>query len=196
MYNVGKASYYNILSPASGYVISKDVSLNMELRTEDVKPIFTISNLDNVWVMVNIYESDIDKVKEGYEAEITTISYPDKIFTGKVDKIYNLIDSESKVLKARIILNNKDYKLKPEMFANVSLRYQDTEQRLAIPTKAVIFDKNKYFVMVFKDRCQIETHEIEIYKQNTQSTYLKGGINEGEKVISKYQLLIYDALND
>lgn len=196
MYNVGKASYYNIISPASGYVISKDVSLSMELRTEDVRPIFTISNLDNVWVMANIYESDIDRVKEGYEAEVTTISYPDKIFSGKVDKIYNLIDSESKVLKARIILNNKDYKLKPEMFANVSLRYQDTEQKLAIPTKAVIFDKNKYFVMVFKDRCKIETREIEIYKQNTAFTYLKGGVNAGEKIISKYQLLIYDALND
>ncbi|MDX2303242.1 MAG: efflux RND transporter periplasmic adaptor subunit [Microscillaceae bacterium] len=196
LYNVGKASYYNILSPASGYVISKDISLNMELRTEDVKPVFTISNLDNVWVMVNIYESDIDKVKEGYEAEISTISYPDKIFKGQVDKIYNMLDEESKVLKARIILNNPDYMLKPEMFANVSLRYRDQEEKLSVPTKAVIFDKNKYFVMVFKDRCRIETREIDIYKQTTTLTYLKGGLDAGEKVISKYHLLVYDALND
>jgi membrane fusion protein, heavy metal efflux system len=196
MYNVGKASYYSIKAPVSGYVISKDVALNMELRTEDIRPIFTISDLDEVWVMVNIYESDIDRVKEGYEAEITTISYPDKVFKGKVDKIYNLIDPESKVLRARIILQNTDFKLKPEMFANVIIRYQDKDQHLAIPSNCVIFDKNRHFVMVYKDRCKIETREIDIYKQMPTNTYLKGGLQSGEKVITKYQLLVYDAIND
>ena len=55
----------------------------MELRTEDISPVFLIGDLDNVWVMANIYESDIRNIQEGYEAEITTISYPDKVFRAR-----------------------------------------------------------------------------------------------------------------
>jgi len=196
MYNVGKESFYNIIAPASGFVVAKDVSLNMELRTEDIKPIFTISNLDNVWVMANIYESDIADVKEGYEADITTISYHDQVFKGKVDKVFNMIDPESKVLKARIVLPNPDFKLKPEMFANVTVKYAEGEQKMCVPSKSVIFDKNKYFVMIYKDRCKIETREIQVYKSMPTNTYLLSGLQEGEQVITKYQLLVYDALND
>ncbi|TAF64812.1 MAG: efflux RND transporter periplasmic adaptor subunit [Cytophagales bacterium] len=196
MYNVGNASFYNVVAPASGFVVSKDVTLNMELRTEDIKPIFTISNLDDVWVIANIYESDIARVREGYEVEIMTVSYPDKIFKGRIDKIFNVIDPESKVLKGRVVLQNKDFELKPEMFANIIVKYEENEQKIAIPSRAVIFDKNKYFVMVYKGNCQIETREISIYKQMPTTTYLHSGLKNGEKVISKYQLLIYDALND
>ncbi len=188
--------FFLVKAPSSGFVVSKDVALNMELRTEDVKPIFTISNLDNVWILANVYESDIDKVKEGYETDITTISYPDQILKGKIDKIFNVIDPETKVLRARIILGNKDFKLKPEMFASVIVKYQDTEQKMTVPSKSVIFDKNKYFVMVYKGDCDIDTREIQVYKTTQSNTYISGGLEKGEKVITKYQLLIYDALND
>ena len=83
MYGAGSGSVYPIKSPVSGVIVQKNIALNMELRTEDISPVFIVGDLDDVWVMANIYESDITKIKEGYEAEITTISYPDKIFRGK-----------------------------------------------------------------------------------------------------------------
>jgi cobalt-zinc-cadmium efflux system membrane fusion protein len=196
MYSAGKESIYPIKSPVSGVIVQKNIALSMELRTEDISPVFLIGNLDDVWVMANIYESDIRHIKEGYEAEITTISYPDRVFKGKIDKIFNLMDPESKTVKARVVLPNTNYELKPEMFAKVLIHYTEPVKKIAIPSNAVIFDKSSYFVMVYVSDNVIETREITIYKENQNITYLESGLKEGEQVMVKYQLLIYDALND
>jgi cobalt-zinc-cadmium efflux system membrane fusion protein len=196
MYGAGTGSTYPIKSPVSGVIVSKNIALNMELRTEDISPVFIVGNLDEVWVMANIYESDITKIKEGYDAEVTTISYPDKVFHGKIDKIFNLIDVESKVVKARITLKNDNFELKPEMFANVKVKYQEPVKKLTIPAEALIFDKSRYFVMVYKSDNDIETREVSVYKDTGKLIYIDSGLKEGEKVMTKFQLLVYDALND
>jgi cobalt-zinc-cadmium efflux system membrane fusion protein len=196
IYGVGKQSIYTIKSPISGFVVEKNVTEEMQFRTENTSQLFTISDLDHVWVLANVYESDIAKVKVGYEVDIKTISYPDKVFKGKIDKIFSMIDPESKVLKVRISLENKDYILKPEMFANVVVKYTESQSMSTVPAEAVIFDKNKYFLMVFDDQCHLQTREVNVYKTVSPVTYIQSGLKEGEKVVSRYQLLIYDALND
>jgi membrane fusion protein, heavy metal efflux system len=196
MYGAGTGSTYPIKSPVSGVIVSKNIALNMELRTEDISPVFIVGNLDEVWVMANIYESDITKIKEGYDAEVTTISYPDKVFHGKIDKIFNLIDVESKVVKARVTLKNDNFELKPEMFANVKVKYQEPVKKLTIPAEALIFDKSRYFVMVYKSDNDIETREVSVYKDTGNLIYIDSGLKQGEKVMTKFQLLVYDALND
>jgi membrane fusion protein, heavy metal efflux system len=196
MYGAGTGSIYPIKSPVSGVIVQKNIALSMELRTEDISPVFIVGNLDEVWVMANIYESDITKIKEGYDAEITTISYPDKIFKGKIDKIFNLMDAESKVVKARVTLKNENFELKPEMFANVHVTYKEPVQKLAVPSGALIFDKSRYFVMVYKADDNIETREVTVYKDTGTTAYINTGLNAGDKVMTKFQLLVYDALND
>ncbi len=196
IYSLKNGSTYEVHSPISGFVIQKNINQDMLLRSDRTDNIFDIAQIDEVWAIANVNESDINQVKLGYDASITTLSYPDKIFNGKVDKIFNIIDPETKAMKVRIILQNPDYLLKPEMRASIDLSYHENDSMIAIPTKAVIFDKSKSFVMVFKDRTKIETRQIEIYRQLNDVTYVKSGIKVNESVISKNQLLIYDALND
>lgn len=196
MYGAGSGSIYPIKSPVSGVIVQKNIALNMELRTEDISPVFIVGDLDAVWVMANIYESDITKIKEGQEAEITTIPYPDKIFRGKIDKIFSLMDAETKVVKARVTLRNQNFELKPEMFANVKVNYQESVQKISIPSSALIFDKSRYFVMVYKADDDIETREVTVYKDTGKIAYIESGLSAGDKVMNKFQLLVYDALND
>lgn len=196
MYSAGSGSVYPIKSPVSGVIVQKNIALNMELRTEDISPVFIVGDLSNVWIMANIYESDITKIKEGYSAEITTIPYPDKVFRGKIDKIFSLMDVESKVVKARVTLQNPNFELKPEMFANVKVSYTEPVKKLTIPSNALIFDKSRYFVMVYLADDNIETREVTVYKDNGKVAYVENGLKAGEKVMTKFQLLVYDALND
>ncbi len=196
LYGAKDQSTYAIKSPTSGFVIQKNISLNMELRTEDISPAFVVGSLDEVWIMANLYESDIAAVKVGYDCDIKTIAYPDRIYKGKIDKIFNTMDPEVRVLRARITLDNKDRILKPEMFAQINVHYEGTERKVAIPSGAVIFDKSKRFVMVYFADDQIETREVTVYKELNDITYLESGVKAGEKVMTKYQLLVYDALND
>jgi cobalt-zinc-cadmium efflux system membrane fusion protein len=197
IYGINKNAQQVITAPVSGYVIEKNVTDKMQYKPDGSQPFFVIANLEEVWVMANVFETDISKIKVGYDADVNVIAYKDKTFTGKVDRIFSILDPQSRVMKVRIKVPNKDNLLKPEMFAQITIKYKENTMKLpAIPTQAIIFDKNRNYVMVYHDKCNIETREIEIYETSGNTTYIKSGIKEGEKIISKYQLLVYDALND
>ena len=124
------------------------------------------------------------------------MSYPDKVFHGKIDKIFNVIDPETKAMTVRIKLQNPEYLLKPEMKTSVKISYKEKEQMITVPSSAVIFDKSQYYVMVYKDRFNIETRKVDVFRQLSDITFIKSGIKVGDSVITHNQLLIYDALND
>jgi membrane fusion protein, heavy metal efflux system len=196
IYSLGQNSKYIIRAPMSGFVVAKDVNTGSQLRSDNQSSIFTISNLSNVWVMANVYESDIHKIKTGYPVKIQTIAYPDKIFEGKIDKIQNVIDPASKVLKVRIVLENPQLLLKPGMFTTVLVRYTSDKAMLTIPASCIIFDHNKNYVMVYKDACKIQTKEVDVMSVLDNRAYISEGISEGDNVITKYQLLVYETFNE
>ncbi|WP_445456233.1 efflux RND transporter periplasmic adaptor subunit [Flavobacterium sp. HNIBRBA15423] len=196
IYNIKPGAIYEVLSPLSGFVIQKNINEGMLLRSDNTDNIFDVAEITDVWAIANVNESDISQVKIGNDAEITTLSYQDKKFYGKVDKIYNIIDPETKAMKARVKLDNKDFLLKPEMRASIKISYTENKKMIAIPSDAIVFDKSKSFVMIFKDKNNIETRAIEIFRQVGNTTYVAAGLQEGEKVLTTNQLLIYDALND
>lgn len=196
IYNIGKESDYVIKAPISGFVVDKNINRDMQIRSDKTDHVFTISQLDELWVIADVYESDISKIQLGYNAEVNTISYPDKTFIGKIDKIYNVLDPATKTMKIRIKINNSELLLKPEMHATIVLSYNENYSLESVPSKAVIFDKNRNYVMVFKDKYNIDTREVEVRKSLGDVSYMAKGLKEGEIVISQNQLLIYDALND
>lgn len=196
IYKIKGGSLYEVTAPISGFIIQKSINQDMLLRNDRSENIFDIAEISEVWAMANVNESDIAKVKLGENADITTLSYPDKVFKGKVDKIFNVINPDTKAMNARIRLENKDFHLKPDMNASIKLSYNEDKSMIAVPSTAIIFDKSKNFVMIFKDRNNIETRQVEVYRQVGETTYISSGLKENEKVITKNQLFIYDALND
>lgn len=196
IYHLKQGSEYRITAPISGFIISKDITQNEELRSDRVEEVFTIAQINDVWVLANVNESNISKVALNYEADVQTLSYPDKIFKGKVDKIFNVIDPATKAMKILVKISNPDLLLKPEMNATINLKFSENRKLVALPSSAVLFDKNKNWVMVYKNKNNIETRQVEVYHQLGDVTYITSGVEEYENVISKNGLLIYDALND
>lgn len=196
IYNIKPGATYEVRSPLNGYIIQKNINEAMLLRNDRSDNIFDIAEINDVWVLANINESDIQMIKLGIDAEVTTLGYPDKVFYGKVDKIFNIINPETKAMQVRIKLANEDNMLKPEMRANIRLSYSEDKQMIAIPSSAIIFDKSKNYVMVFKDRNNIETRQVELYRQVGNRSYISSGLAVDELVMTTNQLLIYDALND
>ncbi|MNR58591.1 copper/silver efflux system membrane fusion protein CusB [compost metagenome] len=86
--------------------------------------------------------------------------------------------------------------LKPDMNANIKLSFNENQSMIAVPSKAIVFDKSKNFVVVFKDRNNIETRQVEVYRVVGDTTYISSGLKENEKVITNNQLFIYGALNN
>lgn len=184
---------FSVKAPITGYVVSKNASSGTTI-SEGSEPLFTIADLNTVWILVNVYAGNLQFVREGMDVEIASLSYPGEVFQGKISSIPQVFDSEEKVLKARIVMQNSDLKFKPEMSVVVTLKNTNQAKCIAIPTEALIFDDNRYFVVIEEAEGKFIYKPVVLQGHTSKSTYIASGLNEGEKVVVKNQLLIYTGL--
>lgn len=187
---------YIIKSPISGFIVQKNVTNNTAIRVDNGGNLFTISDLKKVWINANIYESNINKVHLGDPVTITTLSYPGRIFKGKIDKLINVLDPATKVMKVRIVIENDDYALKPSMFASVTVTNQQNTSALCVSSGALVFDNSQYYVLKYSGKGDADITKVQVKSVFGDKVYLSDGVKEGEKVIASQALLIYNDLNN
>lgn len=190
-----QGDYYILKAPISGFIIEKNVTNGMDIRSDNGNDLFTISDLNNIWVIGNVFESNIPDVHIGDSVDITTLSYPDTVFHGKIDKIMNVLDPGSEVMNVRIPLANPGFLLKPGMFASVKVIHPENKQMLCVPSSSVIFDHSQYYVLVYHSRKNVIITPVQIAKTTRDKTYISSGLKKGERVIATNPLMIYQALN-
>jgi membrane fusion protein, heavy metal efflux system len=99
--------------------------------------LFTIGELDKVWVLGDVYEIDLSRVHVGTAAKVTTVAYPGQVFTGSVDWVSGSMDSSTRTAKVRCTFDNPDGKLRPMMYSTVEISV-DQRKALAIPRSAIV----------------------------------------------------------
>ena len=185
---------FQLVSPKNGYIIQKSISTGQNVQT-DSDPLFSISNLKEVWVMVNIYASNLRYIKEGDFVKVRTVAYPDQLYQGKIDKIYNVFDDKEHVLKARVVLENHNLNLMPGLGADIIIdKASNTGKAVAIPNKAKVFHNNKEYIVVYKDDCSLEARQINSLSKNEEYTFIKEKLAPNEKVIASNALLIFEQI--
>lgn len=185
---------YSMVSPIDGYIVEKKVAAGSFIRPDMGDNLFTISDLKNVWVYANVYEADIPKVKEGYNVRVIPMSYPNMVLTGKVDKVSQVLDPQSKAMRVRVTLPNVDMLLKPEMFAKVIVSNEEGDASICIPTAALVSDEGKDYVIVYNSNDDLKVAEVKILKTVNDKTYINSGVEPGQRVITKNQVLIFNQL--
>ena len=133
-------------APIDGVIVDRK-SAPGELAGKD-KEIYTISDPTDLWVIAEIKERDAGAVKIGQEATFTVLSYPGERFGGKVVRIGNEIERESRTLEARIEVNNSDGRLKPGMFADVEITTDVLKDALVISDAALQTEEDNQIVFV------------------------------------------------
>lgn len=187
---------YTVSAPRCGYVVEKLINPGNFIRNDNNSSLFTIGDIGDVWIWANVFETDVAKVKEGYAANVTTVAYPDTVFIGKVDKLNEMLDPVTKVMKVKIVLPNKSGMLKPEMFANVLISNSDSKQMLAVPSSAIINENGKNYVLIFNNKNDVKVQEIAILKIVGDNTFINTGLQAGQKIITQNQILVYRKLTD
>ncbi|MFY0686614.1 MAG: efflux RND transporter periplasmic adaptor subunit [Cyclobacteriaceae bacterium] len=139
---------FPILADQSGIVLTKRVNLGDHVMAG--ASLFEVANLTQVWVLFDVYESDMDWVKIGDKVSYTVSSVPGKTFTGTIDFIDPVIDPNSRVARARVVASNRNGELKPEMFASgiVSNPIDEREELVIIPKSAVMWTGKKSVVYI------------------------------------------------
>jgi len=190
--NSGKG-VFQIKAPATGIITEKGINPGEQISAGGPS-LFTVSDLNNLWVMINIYASNVNKIRQGMDISITTLSYPDDVFKGNVSQISPVFDENARALKGRVILPNRDFKLKPGMLVDVTAWKKTDRQAVGVPTSAIVFSDNQYYVLVYKDDCRIEARKITVEVKNEDTTFISEGLQAGEQIIAKNQLLVFESL--
>jgi len=180
---------FKVISPYSGIVDKKHVQDGME-----VKPgmkLYSISNVNTVWVYADIYEYETPWIQEGKDA-IMTLSYiPGKKFKGNVDYIYPYLDSKTRTLKVRLSFPNTDNELKPGMYANVNISSVEIKDAIAVPTEAVMFSGERNLVFLSLGEGRFASRDVVIGIESGDGFYeVKEGLNAGELVVTSSQFLL------
>jgi cobalt-zinc-cadmium efflux system membrane fusion protein len=142
-----------IKSTINGTVIARHAVSGEHLNPkDDIMPVMTVSDLDTLWVLADVYESDLkallDANSEKAECEIETLSFKGKIFMGTIENIGMTIDEATRTVKVRLAVGNPDGILRPGMFCSVKIPVSPSEEMTAVPESALLSDEGKSFVFV------------------------------------------------
>jgi membrane fusion protein, heavy metal efflux system len=172
-----------ITSPVAGSVIDLQIAAGAMIN-DPTAAIMTIANLDTVWVTANVPEKDVSFVSPGQTVNVTLASYPDKVFTGKVLFVSDLIEPDTRRNKVRIAFNNPDKILKPNMFAEATF-VAPSLARLTVPTSALLMTNEHTNVFVEVADWAFERREIEITYQEGNEAVVRSGLKAGDRVVVK-----------
>lgn len=132
---------YALTSPIEGEIIARSVSPGIEVQGQyggnNPVELFTVGELDRVWLLADVYEMDLARVKVGSKVSVKVVAYPERKFEGKLDWISGTLDKDTRTIKVRCTFDNADRALKPEMYATVSISVEE-RKALALPRNAVL----------------------------------------------------------
>ena len=151
--------------------------------------IYDVADLSTVWVIANVYESDMQYIKNGQTALIYSGAYPDEVITAKINYIFPVFDENSRTMEVRIDVSNRNLKLKPDMYVKVKLNTYE-QQTVAVFKNSVIRTGERDIVYVEKEPGVFEPRDITISYEQDGYYAVTSGLKEGETVVSSGGFLI------
>ncbi len=152
--------------------------------------LYMLADLSNIWVYVDIYENELPWVKMGDTAEMKVAAIPGKVFTGKVTYIYPYLESKTRTNRVRLEFNNSDLRLKPDMFANVTLMASRQVDAIVIPSEAIVRSGTDNQVFVVRGAGKFEPRTVILGVSSDGLTQILSGVKAGEEVVVSSQFLI------
>jgi membrane fusion protein, heavy metal efflux system len=176
-------------APVGGEVVERLVGPGQLLQAGATQ-IFTISNTNTVWVLVNVYQSDLPYVRSGDSVEINTDSYPE-MFHGKISYIAPALDPTTRTLQARIVTDNPGKKLKKDMYVTAEVSAGSIPNAIIVPDTAVLRDtENQPFVYVQTNANQFARRLVSVGQSSKGRIQITNGLKEGEKVVGEGSLFL------
>ncbi len=187
-------SYCDIRAPFSGYITKKllDRGTFVSATGAAQNTIFVLSDIRRLKIMVNVVEKDLPLLEKISSANIKIDSYPDKVFTGRFNKMSQAIDLGTRTMPVQIDLENKDELLKPGMFAKVELLLDKNTDVIKLPAQCVLKEDDKSFVFVVNDEMVVNKKYVNVGISSNNETEIVNGVNESDKVVVVGQELISD----
>jgi cobalt-zinc-cadmium efflux system membrane fusion protein len=190
---------YKLSSPIDGEVIMRAISPGIEVVGQysqgGAVELFTVGEINRLWVLADIFQMDLGRVKKGAAASVRAVTDQRRVFTGVVDWVSGQLDPTTRTAKVRCVVDNPDRALEPEMYATVSLSV-DERKALAIPRTALLRlgDQPVVFVQMGNSsdgRLRFERRPVAVDEdEGGDFVPVTHGLVRGERIVTSGALLI------
>jgi cobalt-zinc-cadmium efflux system membrane fusion protein len=178
-----------VIAPVSGEIVERLVGPGQLLQSGATQ-CFTISNTNTVWVLVNVYQSDLPFVHVGDTVEINTETYADA-FHGKISYVAPALDPTTRTLQARIVTENPQKKLKKDMYVTAQVNAGAIRDAITVPDTSVLRDsENEPFIYVLTNGNQFARRGVTLGTNGDGRTQITSGLKEGEQVVGNGSLFL------
>lgn len=177
----------DLYADISGYVVQKMAFHGMRVTPADT--LFDVADLTQLWVLADVYESDLPSVRIGMEAEISVPYLPGKKWRGPVTNIAPTVEEKTRTVKVRIEVVNRGEELKPDMFADVLLE-ADLGTGLVVPEDAVINAGQRLLVFLDREGGRLEPREVQTGPRISEGFVVLSGLAEGDRVVTSANFLV------
>jgi Cu(I)/Ag(I) efflux system membrane fusion protein len=179
--------YVAIYAATSGTVVAKNIEQGSAVKMGET--LFRIADLSQVWVEAEVYEADLELIREGMAATITLPYLPSQTYEATVDYIYPYLEADSRTARIRLNLENTDGALKPDMYAEVKL-VADFGHRLVVPEEAVMIAGESRVVFVDLGEGKLKPVKIKTGRRGQGFIEVIDGLKPGDTVITSGNFLI------
>jgi len=189
---------FTLRSPIAGEVITRSVNPGMEVQGQysggTAVELFTIGELDRVWVLADVYEVDLARIKKKAAVAVKVVSYPERTFRGNVDWISGALDPNSHTARVRCVIENSDGALRPEMYATVEIAIEG-RRALAVPRTAILRLGDQTVVFLEKERAQdgsvrFERRVVTLGDDGSGEFVPVSGVAAGDRIVTAGAILL------
>jgi Cu(I)/Ag(I) efflux system membrane fusion protein len=177
----------DLYADTSGYVVQKSVVDGMRVMPQDT--LFDIAELSHLWVLADVYESDLPAVSLGMTGDVSVPYLPGRSWRGKVTYVAPTVEAATRTIKVRLEIDNPGNDLKPDMYADVVLR-PFLGSGLILPQSAVIDTGDRQIVFVDLGGGQFEPREVQLGLKVDGGRQVLSGLEDGERVVTSANFLL------
>lgn len=171
-----------IRAPSGGIVLKREITAGASVNPGD--PLFFIGDLSSVWVIAEVPEQRLSAVKIGLPVEISVAAFPDTTFSGRIARIGEMLNPQTRTIEVRCVATNPQGKLKPEMFAQISLAAGEKRPAVLVSQKALQEMDGQTVVFVVRGENRFEKRIVKTGRKQGELIEILSGVSVGEKVVT------------
>jgi membrane fusion protein, heavy metal efflux system len=179
-----------VFAPIAGTVVQRKVGPGQYVSTGASDPVYVIGDLSTVWLTAFVRETDAANVSVGQDVSFNVMALPGRPLSARINYVSTAIDPATRRLLVRATIDNKDGRLKPEMFANVTLYSASDHPAVGVPKQALIYEGEKVRVWVAHDDKSIELRNIKPGLTNGDLVEVMDNLKPGEQIVTRGSLFI------
>ncbi|MGH9823315.1 MAG: efflux RND transporter periplasmic adaptor subunit [Blastocatellia bacterium] len=179
-----------VFSPIAGSIVTRKVGPGQYVKPDNPDPLFTLANMSTMWMLADVYEADAPLVKVGESVRVRVMAFPNETFNASISYISPTVDATTRRIAVRCVVENRQGKLKPDMFASFQIQTSGRVEALAVPASAVVRDGEHTTVWVAAGGNKFARKTVTTGLQQDGYVQVVSGLNDGDRIVSEGSLLL------